>query len=433
LFKAFQEHIEAQKFFQGKENIWLAVSGGIDSMVLSNLMLDAKIRFSIAHFDHRTRQGASAEDASFVKSYCDQNKINCRIGTMIPDWIENNFQAEARRQRYDFFNTLNYDCLVTAHHQDDHVESILMNFLRGKSLNGIESSRNNIIRPLLPFSKAQITKYANDRHLEYRTDISNLSNDYLRNFVRNEILSKLKLRIPDLNSRIINLSEKVSYEKNLLQDIAVTLLKPEKEAGRVFLKKESIEDSYMPAEDKLFYFLNSYGFNKEQCRDIYAAIDHIGAYFKSESHELVNDRKHIILKDRNRIDANGHTILRLDQMPDTLEFGKYIFYIEKRNEINLLSDRSLFQCPLNKLGKTLILRYWKEGDHFRPFGMQGKSQSLKKFFTDNKIDRFRKKEIPLLCNEDGEILWIAGLRSSNYCLSEEKGEDILTIRLERKD
>lgn len=433
MFKAFQDHIETQKFFHGKENIWLAMSGGVDSMVLAHLMLDAKIRFSIAHFDHLTRQGLSTKDASFVKNYCKQHKINYSIGTMMPDWIENNFQAEARRQRYDFFNTLSYDCLVTAHHQDDHVESILMNFLRGKSLNGIESSINNIVRPLLPFSKAQITQYADDRNLEYRTDISNLSNDYLRNFVRNEILSKLKLRISHLNRRIINLSEKVSYEKNLLQDIAFTLLKPEKKAGRVLLNKECIDDSYIPSEDKLYYFLNSYGFNRKQCGNISAAIDHTGAYFKSESHELVNDRKYIILKERNLIDSNEHTILNLGQFPDTLEFGKYIFYIEKRSEINLLSDSSLFQCPLNRLGKTLILRYWKEGDHFRPFGMQGKSQSLKKFFTDNKIDRFRKKEIPLLCNEDGEILWIAGLRSSHYCLSEEKGEEILTIRVERKD
>ena len=159
LLKRFLKHINEEKFFLQDKSVLLALSGGIDSMCLFHLMLESKIHFSVAHFDHNTRHGESLKDAEFVKSICSKYQVKFHLSSMDDNFKINNFQAEARRQRYEFFNSLDFDMIATAHHYDDDTETILMNFLQGKSLNGINAKSSNIVRPLLIFKKLEIEKY----------------------------------------------------------------------------------------------------------------------------------------------------------------------------------------------------------------------------------------------------------------------------------
>ncbi len=427
MLKRFLKHIKEENFFGQNKSVLLAISGGIDSMCLFHLMLNSKIQFSVAHFDHHTRSGESLKDAEFVKTICATYNIKFHLSSMDDNYKLNNFQAEARRQRYLFFNSLNYDVIVTAHHYDDDTETILMNFLQGKSLNGINAKSLNLVRPLLDFTKQEIEDYVCSEKIEFRQDESNFNNKYLRNVVRNKVTPILYGSLPEFASRIKALSKRINKQRNLLITLVIDVLKPNHSNGNIFLEKKNLENKNISGSELLEIYLNFFDFNDSQAKDIYSSRDSVGASFRSHSHELIVDRDDLILRPLKENQTEVYHVESSHHFPLEFKMGDYLFTFSINKEGVFDKSNCVFQCNLEKVKFPLKLRYWENGDKFQPLGMNGKTKSLKKLFTDLKLNLFDKQSQPILCNGDGEIMWVCNIRQDERFKIDENAKSSLRV------
>lgn len=416
MFDSFSNHIEKEKFFSDKSRIILAASAGIDSMCLFHLMNQCGLSFEVAHFDHLTREGKSSLEAEFVKSICDDKSLPFNIGVFDKTKPYNNFQDEARRQRYQFFKSLNPDCLVTAHHKDDTIETIFMNFIRGKSLKGIDAVNDNIVRPLLQYSKAEIIDYSDSEGIPFIEDESNFDNNYLRNFVRNESLPQIKTQIDKLEERLISLSNRFEQKDRILYVLAKKVLDIRENTDLIFITIESIQSLKEDAAEILSVALKTYGFNTSQSYDMVRSISETGKLFESSTHKALIDRKNLIIEKLDSGDKAEEISITLSSMPCTMKFSDSKFTLEISESTEELTCKMRFQIPISSVSEKVILRLWRPGDVFYPSGMNMQSQSLKKYFTNIKMDRFSKAKQVLLCHENGDIMWICGMRKDErYC------------------
>ena len=425
MFKSFLNHIDTEKFFDKKKNIVLALSGGVDSMVLFKLLILAKIEFSVAHFDHLTRNGASTEDAEFVRSQCQAHNIPFHSAQMSDNWKENNFQAEARRQRYAFFASLDYDCLVLAHHADDLEETIVMNFLQGKSLNSIPVKNKNVVRPLLTFTKEDILAFAKSENIAYREDASNQESDYLRNYVRNEILEPLDSKITDHRKRISNLSNRIQKEASLLLELVVRNLALDINEDLQRIPKSKLIEFGSDAAEYLYIYLRDFGFSLTQINNMIDTIDKTGQIFSSSTHEILNNRDELLLREIPMDKSEVHLQLNLEDLIKGVQVSNMILKAELVESYEKRGGTDSILCSAVETGSEFILRNWQDGDQFHPQGMDGKKQSLKKYFTNNKVDRFSKAAQLLLCDAHNRIIWLVGKRADErFCASKEEKKAI---------
>ncbi|NNE25990.1 MAG: tRNA lysidine(34) synthetase TilS, partial [Saprospiraceae bacterium] len=319
MFNRFLNHIESKNLIPSGSKVLLACSGGMDSSVLFHLLLRAHIPFSVAHVDHLTREGDSTADAIFVQQLCESYNIECHLYQLShPDNSTVNFQSFAHDKRYAFFQSLAYDIILTAHHQDDIVESIFLNFVQGRSLGGIYEQLGNVVRPLLPFSRSEISDFAFENDIPYVEDYSNLDNSYDRNFIRNEILPLLSSRFENVSNRIIGLSENYAEQQKLIKD----LIQIEKnDHGRYNLGKGTIRKAIAPAA-MLYAGLHAFGFSRKQCREVIKALASVGAQIQSSSHILTIDRTHIYIDPISK----AKSIIAFDYRDvQHLSFGQYEF------------------------------------------------------------------------------------------------------------
>jgi len=434
VFERFLDHITNKKFFHSKARIVVALSGGMDSMVLVRLMQKAEILFSVAHFDHLTRNGASTQDANFVSDFCAKQNLSFHLGTMNSKHVENNFQAEARRQRYAFFKSLEPDCLVTAHHRDDQIESLTMRFFEGKPLFGIPERNGTIVRPLLPFTKKEIQEYALKNEIDYREDQSNASDDYMRNLVRNKVLPLVEERLPNLGGRILQQGETYKSAQNDLYRMAENILAPEMYDNKIRILKSAFNVKDNLLLRILYNYLSPLGFSESQAEDIANSLDQSGRRFMAGNHTVLLERTCLIISaETEAVHNNNALIVNLSSLPVIHEIGHWVFRFEKASGLPESIPSDKFYCPLEDAGASLVLRFWKEGDRFQPYGLEGRSQSLKKFFTNKKLNSIDKHNTPLLCHQNGNIMWVCGLRSDHRYHVRQNTEHLLEVSITRKN
>ena len=415
MFNRFLSHIESKNLIPGGTKVLLACSGGIDSSVLFHLLLKAGVPFSVAHVDHLTREGDSTADAAFVEKLCREYNVPFHLYHLESGEAHGvNFQAFAHDQRYRFFQSLSYDLILTAHHQDDILESIFLNFIQGRSLGGIYEQLGNVVRPLLPFSRDEISEYAFENDIPYIEDYSNMDTRYDRNYLRNEILPLLKSRFDNISKRVIGLSDTYATHQKLIKE----LLQVSKNAdGRYRIAKSILNQSEVPST-LLYSSIQAFGFSRGQSEEVIKSLNSVGTQFHSSTHILTIDREELILDEKQRTPA----IIAFDyQDQNHIEFGTYRFSFQIVDQVKHLKEKQFAYFPISKLNSTLILRTWQAGDSFKPYGMDGHTQSLKKFFTDQKIDTQLKQELPLLINRN-DIIWITFHRThDDYAISETDG------------
>ncbi|MBT8189181.1 MAG: tRNA lysidine(34) synthetase TilS [Bacteroidia bacterium] len=412
MFNRFLNHINSKKFFPNKKRILLAVSGGMDSMCLYDLMKQAGLTFSVGHVNHDTRSGMSDRDALFVSELCQKDTIEYHeLKLDKSEFEEGNFQAKARMLRYDFFKKLDYDIIVTAHHKDDILESIMLNFVTGRSLNGIHERIDNIIRPLLIFRKDEIREYVLRKNLLYVEDLSNSQMYYERNFIRHMLIKPLTERNPDSFKKIIGLAHRIEQDQELLAFLVNGLVNKEQREDRIYFP---IGPLIMYGPTLIFQVFRKEGFNRAQANDIFSSINTVGARFESNSHELIIDREHLVLKEKSKEISDLE--FSIHDLPVEIKFGNALFLITEVKDLGSYTD-SIAYFERSMINKKLTLRYWKEGDIFSPFGLGGHRQSLKKFFTNEKIDLLQKKSIPLIVN-DNDIIWVVPFRTNEKYRSE---------------
>ena len=398
----------------------LAVSGGVDSIVLLQALKNVGASFQVAHCNFGLRGEESEKDFLFVKQICLQHEIKFH-GTKFEtaDYAKSkgiSIQMAARELRYQWFQQIlikekiNY--LITAHHQDDQIETILLNVIRGKgnySWEGMMETSKNIIRPLLHFTKQELIEYAKANQLQWREDSSNEKSDYQRNYIRNIALPELSKHFPGIENNLLNFARINRYNNQVLRhyfsDKQHQLIRKEEDKiiidGDALLKED---DSTM----LLFQLIQSFGFNIENCEQMMKTLSSSGKKFYSTSHTALINRETIILS-KSDIPLVGTTTFSINDKHVQFNNFKFEWTIIPNQQINLKTNlKSIAFIDYSKLTGPLEWRTYRTGDFFHPLGMKGK-KLLSDFFIDEKIDDFSKKQIPLLCNKE-DIVWIAGYR-----------------------
>ena len=414
----FQNHLsETLPFLKGKK-LLLAVSGGIDSMVLVQLFQQLKYDFAIAHCNFQLRGEESDGDEVFVKTVCEQLKVpvhSTKFDTkQIAETQKTSIQVTARNLRYDWFSKLlegnSIDFLLTAHQLDDSLETFIINLSRGTGLDGltgIPMQNENIVRPLLVFSREEIAAYAKENNIEWREDSSNASDKYLRNKIRYDIVPILKeLNTSFLNS-FQNTLDNLQQAQSLVDDASRIVYRKVVEDLPLQKKINLTELMQLPNyRAYLYQWLSPFGFTAwEDIYDLVTATS--GKQIFSTDYILLKDRTDLIVFPKNtEAETASYWIQKGEKevkIPLNISFCK-------TTDTSHQARNTIF-VDENKLTYPLEIRKWQEGDFFYPIGMEGKKK-VSKFFKDEKLSLIDKSNIWLLCS-DSQIVWIINKRQDS--------------------
>jgi tRNA(Ile)-lysidine synthase len=431
MLSTFQNHIQTNFNYLKEKKLLLAISGGIDSMVLLHLFHKLEFDITVAHCNFSLRDAESDTDEDFVKSTCEALKIPYYIQKFDTKQFASDYklsiQLAARKLRYDWFSELlseqKLDYVLTAHHLDDEIETFLINFTRGtglEGLTGIPAKNENVIRPLLKFSRDEIESFAKENNIKWREDSSNASVKYLRNKLRHDVVPILKELNPSFMHSFQNTLENLKQSQSLVDDasriVYRKVVQEEENQKKINLSELKQLENY---EAYLYQWLKPLGFTAWD--DIYDLVN-------AQSGKQVFSADYLLLKDRN------------DLIVTTRDFGNQISYkIEKTNlQVNIplkltlcnigyisnLNSNCIF-VDEDKISFPLTIRKWQEGDVFYPSGMQGKKK-VSKYFKDQKFSLINKQNQWLLCSND-EIVWIINQRADQRFLADDNTKNILKI------
>jgi len=427
-YKSFENFSKKHSLFTQNDKILLAVSGGIDSMVMLDLFKNSNLQVGIVHCNFQLRDKDSDHDELFVTNEAQRLGVDCyskKFETKVYS-RENavSIQMAARELRYTWFEELRqkkrYKLVATAHNLDDSLETVLFNLTKGTGiagLKGIPIKTGNIIRPLLFAQKQEIVNYANENGLKWRTDISNIDNKYARNLIRNKVLPVLK----EINPKILDTFSNTIDKINAVSSIFVQWIERmrndvvENRGEDIFIAKSKILDWEIYARELiLFEIIRLYGFNYDQAKNVCASIDEIGKLFISETHHLNIDRDLIIISKISEI----NTRIIIEKGDQLIELNGFNIVMEIHDKkINIEPDANVAYLDLDDLVFPLVIRNWTEGDSFVPLGMKGEKK-LSDFMIDEKIPLNLKSRV-LVVTSAGNIVWIVGHRiNDRYKITE---------------
>lgn len=436
MLKKFQKHLDKNFSFLKKSNVLIASSGGIDSTILAHLFHQSNLNCSLAHCNFSLRGKESDLDETFVKNL--GSFLNFPVYTTTFNTKKYaaekgiSIQMAARELRYDWFEkTANKNQLahiLTGHHKDDVLETVLINFTRGTGLDGltgIPEINGKIVRPLLPFSREEILNYAEKNEILWREDESNSSTKYFRNKIRHEIVPILKELNPNFLHSFDNTLNNLKESQTLIQD-RIRRLKEHviayHENGVHAISIKKIEELNSPKAN-LYEILKPYGFtNSKDATQLLKAQS--GKQLFSKTHRLLKNRDELLIStlQKNTEDTfvlakNTKSIskpisLSFNEVKKVGEFSPTVAYIDKK-----------------KLNNTLVVRKWQKGDYFYPIGMNGKKK-LSNYFKDQKLSLLEKEEVWLLC-DGNDIVWIVGKRMDDRYKISKTTEAILEIKFSK--
>ena len=415
MVQKFKEHVAAAMPFLNGKKLLLACSGGLDSVVLAHLCKALKFDFALAHCNFSLRGTESDGDEDFVRELASTFEIDVYVKQFDTEQYAEeqrlSVQMAARELRYKWFDELlqskRYDYVLTAHHADDSLETFLINLSRGtgiEGLSGIPQVNGNVVRPLLPFSRNEIIEYAKSESIQWREDSSNTSVKYLRNKIRHEIVPGIK----ELNPTFLQNFQHTQHHLRQINDLVNNHLNElksklfQQRKDKVQIKIAELQ-KLQPLDAYLYGLFNGYGFSEwSDVKDLLAAES--GKQVFSKTHRLIKDRQSLILAKIERKESEAfeiHSDKAIDELPIKISLED-VETFEKQGQNVVFLDKE-------KLNFPLVLRNWKKGDYFYPFGMKGKKK-LSKFFKDEKMDLISKEKQWLLCSGD-DIVWIVGRRA----------------------
>ena len=423
MYDAFISHIRQSPLFEPNKRYLLACSGGLDSMALAHILYAAGIQVELAHVNFRLRGTESDEDEEFVRNWAQDRSLPIHIHRAnTVEWADKkgiSIQMAAREIRYQFFeetrNQHHLEGIILAHHQDDQLETIFLNLVRGtgiEGLYGMSERRGWLIRPLLPFSRVQLESYMEDIKQTWREDRSNASSDYKRNKLRHSGLPALYNLEPDTRQNLLQSFERLKDTGKAFSGL-FELWKTEhvrEQHGISFLAYKSL--SNMPGVASLLYFwLKPYGFNSDQALSLSKSLEDIkpGKLLRSATYELSLDRNELLLYPIPVAFPElelpvGTTSFQLPEGGYHLTWGPSQKEID-RNPANAVFDLDQLEFPLQ-------IRSWQEGDRFNPLGMQSEKK-ISDFLIDNKVPFALKKEVKVLVSGN-KIAWVVGMRIADW-------------------
>ncbi len=434
----FLQQITKNKLFEPGQKILLAVSGGIDSMVLLHLFERSHFDYGIVHCNFNLRGSESDGDESFVKAQVMIHGVQAFFTSFETEEYATlngiSIEMAARELRYEYFERVRkengYDYIATAHHQDDLIETFFLNLSRRtgiKGLTGIKEKSGRLIRPLLFASRDEIESYAAKNYLEFREDSTNNEVIYQRNFLRHNILPLFS----ELNP---------AFKKNLLGSIE-NLKDAEKVYSSVFdsekqkvvstvneittISVEMLQTSKFP-DILLLEILSDFNFNPTVVDEVFQRLEtDSGKQFFSKTHRLIKDREALFIAP---ISTKESRIFYIEQ--DDLElFEPMTISVERYSNENfkIIKNPKVACLDADKLHFPLLIRKWRQGDYFQPLGMTG-FKKISDFFIDEKIPIHEKENTWLLCSGN-KIAWIMGQRIDNRFKIKSDTKQVLKIEI----
>jgi tRNA(Ile)-lysidine synthase len=425
MIQSFKSFIKKEKLFNVDNHILLAVSGGVDSVVMTGLFESSGFNYAIAHCNFHLRGKESDKDAMFVESIAKEKNV----AFYLKDFETKSYaathkisiQMAARELRFNWFEKLikeqGYSFYATAHQQDDQIETFFINMIRGtgiSGLHGILPKQGNLIHPMLFTNRKDIENFAAQNKILYRTDSSNNRTDYTRNKIRNVLLPIINEINPEYvstftsNIERFRQAELIYYQR--INFLAKNLIS--KNDNRITISIRGL-DELEPKETLLFELISPYGFNFSDIKNIVNALQKpSGQIFKSKSHTLYKDREYLVIEPEN-FQTSNREVYQIDsgntQIKEPLRLT--INIRESNPVINFNTDKNNACFDADKVTFPLKLRKWEKGDFFYPLGMENR-KLLSDYFIDNKISLPDKEKAWILTSED-QIIWIVGHRIDN--------------------
>jgi len=469
MLERFLNNINSKKLFEPNQKVLLAVSGGIDSMVMLHLFEKSGFDYGIVHCNFQLRGDESDRDEEFVKKHVLIHGVPSFFkGFDTEEYAQINgisIEMAARDLRYEYFEKIRsengYDYIATAHHSDDLIETFFLNLTRKtgiKGLTGIKDKSGRIIRPMMFASRADIEKYTAEQYVEFCEDSTNNEVIYQRNFLRNKILPLFSTLNPQFKKNLLasieNLkdaetvysgyfdSEKQKVVKNAAEssfpdypagrDCAQGDSQTERSLSLVSIKNYhsciDIQKLLNSSHPKLLLLeiLSGFNFNPAVVDEVFQSLNtEPGKQFFSKTHRLIKDRQKLFITKLIETETRIFYI----EADDVELFEPFDIKIEKLpgKDFKIRKEQNIACLDSDKLEFPLLMRKWQEGDYFQPLGMSG-VKKLSDFFIDEKLPVHQKQNTWLLCSGE-KIVWVMGHRIDNRFKINSNTRNILLLEI----
>ena len=452
LAQRFQQYIKKENLFHPKDRLLIAVSGGVDSAVLTELCKRAGYDFMIAHGNFQLRGEESERDEQFVKSLGEKYKVE----VFIKKFDTGNYalankmgiQEAARELRYAWFRELLQTpnpklqtpnpnpqpatLILTAHHLNDNIETQLMNFFKGtgiKGLRGILPRQDKLVRPLLFAKKEELTAFAAFNNLKFVEDSSNITDRYTRNYFRNQLIPVLQNVFPKAEENLANNLQRFrEIELLYLQAIALHKSKLLEQKGNEIHIPVLKLNKLQPLSTIVYEIIRDFNFTTHQVDEVIGLLkSETGKYIPSATHRIIRNRNWLII---SPLETSAAENILIEENESSINFPNGQLRIKKlsltpnsqpqTSNLTVQLDESLIKFPL-------LFRKWKKGDYFYPLGMK-KKKKLSRFFIDQKLS-LTQKERTWVLETDKKIVWVAGLRIDERFKITEQTRSLLQLSL----
>lgn len=418
--------------------VLMAISGGVDSMVLAHLLLKMNIPIAAAHCNFHLRGSESDGDEALVRAFAEQHNFILHVHqvdtlAIAQEW-KKGIEETARIVRYDWFHQLRkthgYIAIATAHHSNDNAETLLMNLCKGtgiKGLHGILPEQNNIIRPLLFASKEEIQSYANQHLIPFREDSSNEDVKYLRNAVRHHIMPAIIEHFPhaidNINHSIQRFAEaEILYMKEIERQ-RKSLLEQRGQDYYIPIKKLTLRK---PLATIVYELVVPFQFSSAQIPEILKLLSaESGHYISSATHRIIRNRDFLVI---TALPTQETDLIVIDTLPFEIQTAKHHWTGQlKPAGMEITADSNIAYIDTSSLELPLILRKWKIGDYCYPMGMKMKKKKVSKLLIEHKIPLHEKEHIWVL-EHHKKIVWVAGIRLDERFKITPQTREVLCIK-----
>jgi tRNA(Ile)-lysidine synthase len=438
LLNRFKSSVEEGQLFSSKSRLLIAISGGLDSVVLADLVSQLGNPILLAHCNFNLRGEESLRDEKFVQQFATEKGLELIVKNFETNQYAKerslSIQEAARELRYDWFQKLidesKADYILTAHHADDNIETVAMNFFRGTGLQGLEGipAINGVIqRPLLYFFKSELADYAKERGLNFVEDSSNELDKYTRNHFRLNILPLLEKAYPSVKENLLNNITRFKgvnklYKLSVEQLLKKLVVKVGEEQKIPIAKLKEFKNTSL-----LFEWVRAFGFQEKQIEQIYSLVDaESGKCVSATAFQIFKHRNWLVISPLNKIESS---VIIIDEKENQVHFSLGKLSLKLEDKVEILSDKSgaIVSLDAKKISYPLILRRHRPGDYFYPLGMT-KKKKVARFLIDNRISKSEKEKIWVL-ESNKKIIWVLGQRIDNRFKIEPNTKQSLVLQL----